>query len=110
MALCALAATAYLSLLGKTGLRNVALSSYRMAHLLQTKLAENGFSLANKKPFYNEFLVECPAGKNQTEINKKLLEKGIAGGYAVGGNKLLLCCTEKITEKDIDEFVKIVVG
>ncbi len=110
MALCALAATAYLSLLGKTGLRNVALSSYRMAHLLQAKLAEKGFRLANKKPFYNEFLVECPAGKNPTELNEKLLEKGIAGGYAVEGNKLLLCCTEKITEKDIEEFVKIVVG
>jgi glycine dehydrogenase subunit 1 len=102
-ALCALAATVHLSLLGKTGLRNAAKLSYLRAHKLQEKLCGKGFTLENVKPFYNEFVVKCPVPPKK--IISKLEKEGIAAGIDLGENRMLVCCTEKITEKDIDDYM-----
>ncbi|MFW9972918.1 MAG: aminomethyl-transferring glycine dehydrogenase subunit GcvPA, partial [Candidatus Odinarchaeota archaeon] len=60
-ALCALAALIYLLSLGKTGLKAVANQNLQKTHYLKQKLTEiPGYRILNKKPTYNEFLVECP--------------------------------------------------
>ncbi|MDO8553998.1 MAG: aminomethyl-transferring glycine dehydrogenase subunit GcvPA [Candidatus Micrarchaeota archaeon] len=125
-ALNALASTIYLSLLGKTGLRNVAMKSYHNAHKLQKLLEVSGFKLVDgskplsagqknadnichetrDKSFYNEFLVETPVPVKN--LNAKLQDHGFLGGVEVAENKWLLCCTEMLDDKDIEKFVETV--
>jgi len=101
--LLALTATIYLGLLGKTGLQNVAKTSFLRTHILQEKLQKKGFEIQNKEPFYNEFVVKTP--EPAEKILSKLEECGIVGGLQLDENKLLVCCTEKNSLKDIDSYV-----
>ena len=112
-ALNALAASIYLSLLGREGLRNVAKLSYQRAHqLLEALVNRSGvqrFELVNKKPFYNEFTVKLQNSNTTIEkINKKLEENGFLGGLDLGNNEWLLACTEQTSEEDINKFCSIV--
>ncbi|MBU1705087.1 MAG: aminomethyl-transferring glycine dehydrogenase subunit GcvPA, partial [Nanoarchaeota archaeon] len=56
-ALCALAATVYLSYLGKSG-ENLGDVCLQKAHYLYSKLLSKGFSPVFDAPFYNEFVVK----------------------------------------------------
>ena len=104
--LLAVTATIYLALLGKTGLQNVAKSSYQRAHLLQEKLKKIGFESLNVNPFYNEFLVKSP--RPTEKIISELMENNIFGGLELGDNNLLICCTEKNSLQDIDSYISVV--
>jgi glycine dehydrogenase subunit 1 len=106
VALMAIASTIYLSLMGRTGLRNVAKLSYSKAHLLQEKLKNAGLSALNTKPFYNEFIMQAPPGSGN-KILSKLLENGILGGIDLGEDKILICCTETNSIQDITSFASI---
>jgi glycine dehydrogenase subunit 1 len=103
-ALMALWSTIYLALMGKSGLTDAAVLSYRRAHQLRDKLLTAGFSMASEKPFYNEFVAESPV--DPKKLNDALAAKGILGGLPVGGNKILFCCTELSEEKHMDELAK----
>src|SRR5919109_1962919 len=92
VALMAIASTIYLSLMGRTGLVNVAKLSYSRAHLLQDKLKNVGLTVANTKPFYNEFVMQVPPGSNK-RILSSLLKNGILGGLDIDEDKILICCT-----------------
>jgi glycine dehydrogenase subunit 1 len=105
-ALMAIASTIYLSLMGKTGLVNVAESSYARAHFLRDNLVSMGLSSLNKNPFYNEFIMQAPSGTSK-RILSNLLGNGILGGYDLGDDKILICCTEMNRIKDIASFVAI---
>ena len=102
-ALMALAATIYLALMGRSGLIRVAKMSYARAHLLNGKLEKVGFRNLNTKPFYNEFIVKVPGSAEV--IASRLLKKGILGGFNLGEDNLLICCTEMNSVQDIDDFV-----
>jgi glycine dehydrogenase subunit 1 len=108
--LIALAATIYMSLLGKHGLRQVSELCYHKAHYAAQKIASlPGFSLASSAPFFNEFVVRCPMPV--AEINAALLENGILGGYDLGEtypeleNHMLVAVTEMNAREDIDLLV-----
>jgi len=103
--LLALTATIYLSLLGKTGLQNVAKSSFQRAHALLEKLKKIGFESLNTNPFYNEFFVKSP--KPTEKIISDLLENNIFGGLELGDDKLLICCTEKNSLQDLESYVSV---
>src|SRR5439155_1763390 len=60
-ALCALAVTVYLSLLGRHGLASLALANYRAAHLAAARLEAAAVALRFPAPFFNEFVVRAPA-------------------------------------------------
>ena len=107
-ALMALAATIYLSLMGRSGLTRVAKLSYARAHLLNEKLARIGFRNLNTKSFYNEFIVKAPESANA--IESRLLKKGILGGVNLGEDNLLICCTEMNSIQDIEDFISAVNG
>ena len=107
-ALMALAATIYLSLMGRSGLTSVAKLSYARAHLLNGKLAKIGFRNLNTKPFYNEFIIRAP--ESADTIESKLLKKGILGGVNLGEDNLLICSTEMNSVQDIDDFVSAIKG
>lgn len=108
--LLALAATVYLSLLGKHGLRQVSELCYQKAHYAADQIAKlPGFELWSTQSFFNEFLVKCP--KPAQEINDRLMEHNLLAGYAVGKdfpgleNHLLIAVTEMNTKEDIDWLV-----
>jgi glycine dehydrogenase subunit 1 len=110
-ALLALCASIYLSTLGKQGIAEVARLNVRKAHYAAEKLsALPGVSLANPAPFFNEFVLKLPATADITQINGKLLEQGIIGGYDLGrdypelSNHLLVAVTEQRTREEIDFF------
>jgi glycine dehydrogenase subunit 1 len=107
-ALMALAATIYLSLMGRSGLTKVAKLSYARAHLLNEKLSKIGFRNLNTKSFYNEFVVKAPEPADI--IQSRLLKKGILGGFNLGEDNLLICCTEMNSVQDIDDFIAAIKG
>jgi glycine dehydrogenase subunit 1 len=104
--LMAVAATIYLALMGRTGLRNVAELSYSRAHTLQDKLGSLGFKALNKKQFYNEFVMKAPTSSKK--ILSNLLNRGIVGGMDLGNDNILICCTEMNSFQDIASYVSVV--
>ena len=110
--LLALATAVYLSLLGKSGLRQVAELCYQKAHYAAREITKLGdFRITFKEPFFHEFTLECP--KPATEINAYLLEHGILGGYDLGQdypqlrNHLLVAVTEMNSKEQIDTLVEV---
>lgn len=108
--LCALAATVWLSALGKKGLRELALENVRRTDLLKKKLEGlKNFKLKFDGPTYNEFVLDCPGPAE--EIRDRLLEEGMVAGHPLGGwhpeleNGLLVCATELTTPEDMDRLV-----
>jgi glycine dehydrogenase subunit 1 len=109
--LMALAATVYLSLVGRHGLRKVAELNYQKAHYAARGIASvPGFELWSDQTFFNEFVVRCP--RPAAEINERLLEHDILGGYDLGQaypgleDCLLVAVTEMNTRTDIDLLVE----
>lgn len=109
-ALCALAATIHLALLGPEGLREVAELCVDKAHRLAEKAcAIPGFRLRFDGPFFNEFVLECPVPADR--VRTALLKKGILAGVPLGRhgkawkNALLVCATEPRVEEELDRFV-----
>ena len=110
--LIALASTVYLSLLGKNGLESLAKLNYHKAHYAADKISTvPGFTVNPVQPFFNEFVVHCP--RPAAEINQKLLEHDILGGYDLGLDypdltyELLIAVTEMISRSEIDYLVAV---
>jgi glycine dehydrogenase subunit 1 len=108
-ALMALAATAYLSLMGKEGLRQVANLCLQKAHYAAEVLtAVPGFSAAFDAPFFNEFTMRTPVPA--AEVNRFLLSRDIVGGYDLSrampdlDHYLVLAFTEMTTRQEIDDL------
>jgi len=109
-ALNALAATVYLSWLGKEGIKELSANCVKKAHYLAERIsAIKGFSLAWEVPFFNEFAVKCPV--DPEKIVKSLLDKKILAGYPLGRaypemkDYLLIAVTEKRTKKEMDDLL-----
>ncbi|MBC8383232.1 MAG: aminomethyl-transferring glycine dehydrogenase subunit GcvPA [Candidatus Cloacimonetes bacterium] len=105
--LCSLAATVYMVLMGKQGLREVAEQSTIKAHYLHDKICEiDGFEAANTAPFFKEFSVKTPIPP--AEITLKLKNKGYFAGVDISKfgykDQLLIAVTEKRTRQELDVF------
>lgn len=109
-ALLALAASVAMTALGKRGIQEMA-----KQNILKTRYAKNafekaGFTVPFQGPHFNEIVVKV--NKPVREINKKLLEKGIIGGYDLGRdypqleNHVLIAVTELRTKEEIDQLVQ----
>lgn len=102
-ALCAMTASVYLAAMGPEGLRRAAESSASHAHYLAQRLSElPGFALKTDRPFFHEFLTECPIDPEL--FCRKLEEKGILPGLPVEGG-ILWCCTELNRKPQIEELI-----
>jgi glycine dehydrogenase subunit 1 len=108
-ALVALAANMYLSLLGRKGLREVAVQCLQKAAYLRRKLAATGkvdFPLAG--PVYNEFTVRTK--RPARELLAALADEGILGGVALDTwypdrpNDYITAVTEMNTAADMDRY------
>ena len=109
-ALCALAASVYLAVMGRRGLRQVAELCYHKAHYAARQINRlPGFEVQSEQ-FFKEFVVRCP--RSPGEINAHLLEQRIIGGYDLGrdyphlADCMLFCVTEMNTREQIDRLVK----
>ncbi len=109
--LMALAATVYLSMMGKCGLRQVAELCYHKAHYAADRInALPRFGVRMDRPFFHEFVVQCPLPVK--DLNDYLLESwGIVGGYDLGQdyphlkNHMLVVVTEMNSRDQIDSLV-----
>jgi glycine dehydrogenase subunit 1 len=109
--LLAIGITAYLSLMGPSGLREVARQSHaKAAYAAQQISAIPGYRVLTPAPFYNEFLVGCLRPAEETR--RSLLGRRILGGVPVGrhypklSNGLLLAFTEQNSREQIDQLVE----
>lgn len=113
--LCALSAGIYLSLLGKRGLRALALTNLSLAEYAKKKLTgQRGLSLRFLSPTFNEFVIRTD--KPAEEINNRLFEAGIVGGFPLGrfypelNDAILFCVTEMSNREDIDYLAEVLNG
>lgn len=110
-ALLALAATIYLTLVGKQGLAEAANLSLQKAHYLAERLAAiPGWSLAfPEQPFFREFALRPPLPPR--EIVEKALARGFLAGIDLGpldpqwDGLLLTAVAERRTKKQMDSLV-----
>jgi glycine dehydrogenase subunit 1 len=105
--LCALAATIYLCLLGKNGLRALAEQNLAKAHYAAKQLAAAaGAALPFSAPFFNEFVVRTPV--DSRELLTLLEGQQIIGGFNLERfypelkNHVLVCATETASRAAID--------
>lgn len=107
-ALMALAATVYMTALGKNGFRSVAESTVRNTQYAIQKLTEAGATLKYHGKVFGEFVIELP--QSASAVRDALLEKGILAGLPLGPyyngheNSLLVAVTEVRTRSEIDEY------
>jgi glycine dehydrogenase subunit 1 len=103
--LCALAATVYLALMGRQGLRKLAARNVEMAHLAAAKLEAVGVARCFTGSFFNEFVV------SQSDPLKALAQaeqRGVIAGismvsdYPELANGLLISVTELNSREEID--------
>jgi glycine cleavage system P protein (glycine dehydrogenase) subunit 1 len=110
--LCALAATIYLSLLGKNGLKALAEQNLAKAHYAAREISKaSGASLPLTGPYFNEFLVKTP--RPVEVVLASLRQEKIIGGWDLGRaypelkDHLLVCVTEMVSKKAIDRMAGV---
>ncbi|MFH1740262.1 MAG: aminomethyl-transferring glycine dehydrogenase subunit GcvPA [bacterium] len=110
-ALCALAAQAYMTLVGKQGLVQVAqVCADRAAYARQRLEAIPGVEVKRSAPIFNEFTVVLP--REAGEVVNQMIERGFAAGFPLGRyypgmeKYLLVAVTEKRTREQIGMFAE----
>lgn len=110
-----LAATVYLTTLGKEGLREIALRATQKAHYAFNQITKSGeHKPLFDKPFFKEFAVTSDIAAK--DISEKLLDEKILGGYSLEKdypqykNAILYAVTEKRTKKEIDKLSSVLEG
>ncbi len=110
-ALCATSAAVYMSLMGKSGLKKVALLSAQNAQRAAGQIfAIDGYEPYFSGPFVREFAVRTP--RPAQEVILALVERGLLPGVDAGRwyrgmeNCLLVALTEKRSETEIGKLVE----
>ncbi|WP_061809664.1 aminomethyl-transferring glycine dehydrogenase subunit GcvPA [Rossellomorea vietnamensis] len=107
-ALNALAASVAMTALGKQGVKEMAIQNIQKAHYAKEALKAKGFLVAFEGPSFNEFVIKV--NRPVKEINQKLLQKDMIGGYDLGlmddslTQHMLVAVTELRSKDEIDAF------
>jgi glycine dehydrogenase subunit 1 len=111
-ALCALAATVHLCLLGKDGLREMAHQNLSKARFALSEIEKiPNVRRAFDAPFFNEFTVKLP--RSVKLVNARLLREKIIGPFVLGrdypelSKHALVCVTETTTRAEIERFAGV---
>ncbi|HZB44189.1 MAG TPA: hypothetical protein VE360_03040, partial [Pyrinomonadaceae bacterium] len=109
--LIALAATIYMTTMGRRGLQEVAAQCAQKAAYARRRIAAlEGFSLPHAAPVFNEFVVRAPTDAGAL-LRRLAAERNITGGLALSRysnerpNDFLVCVTETNTRAEIDALV-----
>ena len=112
--LCTLAATVFMSLLGKTGLRRLAEVNAARAHEARERLVtEAKLEAVFSGPFFNEFVMRT---KNADDVIQRCATNKIAPGvnlmqwYPELQDCLLFCVTEMNEREEIERLVRTIAG
>jgi len=110
--LLALGSAIYMSVLGKSGMKQVAELCFHKAHYAAEQLSKiEGMGLCFSEPFFHEFAL-C-VNHPVEEVNAHLLEHGFIGGYDLGQDypalkdHMLIAVTEMNSKEEIDTLVEI---
>jgi len=113
--LMALASNIHMSLLGKTGLREVALQSHAKAEYLKSEIAKiPGYRIPYARPTFNEFVVEAP--EDAEALLSRLAARKILAGVALSRydakdrRRFLVAATEMNTKAEMDHMVAALSG
>ncbi|MFI5352537.1 MAG: aminomethyl-transferring glycine dehydrogenase subunit GcvPA [Candidatus Binatales bacterium] len=105
--LCALAATVYLSLMGRDGLRDLAERNVELAHECASRLASHGIRARFTAPFFNEFAATV---RDPEAALKAAEQAGVLAGVALGSDypelkdSILISVTEMNSNQDLDRL------
>jgi glycine dehydrogenase subunit 1 len=111
-ALCALAATTYLAVIGPHGLRDVAAGGAAAARQLEKALAAAGAPRVHSGAYLNEFCIRVP---DAARVHAELLDRGVLAGLVMARwfpddpdlrDALLVCATEVTSGHEIDLFAE----
>lgn len=104
------AATLYLTLLGPTGLRSVALVCHENTRALLDRLDKvKAVQRVFDRPVFHEAVLRL--GRPAGPVVEAMAQRGILAGYALGADypeledALLVCVTETRTSADMDRYV-----
>lgn len=111
-ALIALGAAAYLAVVGKTGLREIATKNVENMRALSSRISKiSGFRAPHfSAAHFNEFVVS--SDRSAAEIDQALLSKGVQGGLVLTehfpelGSASLYATTEMHTEHDHEKLIE----
>ena len=109
--LIALAATIYMTTMGRRGLQEVAAQCAQKAAYARRRIAAlEGYSVPYPAPVFNEFVVRAPAGAEGV-LRRLAAEHNVTGGLPLSRyfperqNDILVCVTETNKRADIDALV-----
>ncbi|MCH8054934.1 MAG: aminomethyl-transferring glycine dehydrogenase subunit GcvPA [Deltaproteobacteria bacterium] len=112
--LCTLAATVFMAILGKDGIRRLAEINVRHAHAAKERLVtEAGLVPAFTGPFFNEFVLK---DRGLTERLPRFTGERIIPGISLGRwypelqDGLLICVTEMNDEEEVEHLVRTFSG
>jgi len=104
-ALCAMAASVYMTSMGPGGMQEAAYQCMSKAHYLARELEKIGFSPAYEGEFFHEFVTKSPV--NVQTLMEHLEENGILGGLPTPGG-ILWCTTEMNRKEDMDRLIRLI--
>lgn len=111
VSLCALMSVIYMSLLGKEGMKDLALTNFKKAEFTRQELEKiDGVEVKRSTPTFNEFTVCLP--KDAGDVVNAMINRGFAAGFPLGRyyedmeNYMIVAVTEKRTKPEIMNYVK----
>ncbi|MBN2796353.1 MAG: aminomethyl-transferring glycine dehydrogenase subunit GcvPA [Clostridia bacterium] len=108
-ALNALSSTIYMSLLGKTGLKELAINNTSKAHYLHDVLIKTGsFEKVSNGNFYREFVLRSKV--DVKTLNEHLNKNNILSLKVVGTDLVQFTVTENRTKSELDYLIQVVEG
>ncbi|WP_350344548.1 aminomethyl-transferring glycine dehydrogenase subunit GcvPA [Proteinivorax tanatarense] len=108
-ALCALAATVYMSTMGKQGLKEVAAQSLQKAHYAKQKFSGiEGVTPLFTGPTFKEFALKLEKPEVTKDLEKHNIYIGVSleNDYPELSNSIISAVTEKRTSTEIEKTVK----
>jgi glycine dehydrogenase subunit 1 len=111
--LCALAATAYLSMMGRKGLRELAARNVELAHQALAALEAAGIRRRFTGQCFNEFVVAVDNPEAMLEVAER---RGVLAGLTLGrdypefGAALLIAVTEMNSPIEIERLCAVLAG
>ena len=109
VSLCAVQALMYMSLMGKTGFKELAKINFQMAEYLKQVIGKiDGVEVKRSAPTFNEFTVCLPV--DASLVAEKMITKGFAAGFPLGRyykgmeKYMIIAVTEKRTKEEILKY------
>lgn len=111
VALCAIQSNIFMSLMGKSGIKELAQLNLDKAEFARQTLSKiKGVEVKRSSPTFNEFAVYLP--KDASDVVASMIERGFAAGFPLGRyypgmeKYLLVAVTEKRTKEEIVSFAE----